>query len=145
MKRGKARSTGTVLAAVAMALSAGYFIFAGVLTYLMPSLPVPGGIAVMIGMEVVGFGILTLAAGVFMMWSWSRKPTTLVAGLLTVGFAYVGATTFTVAEPATVINVLMAVNNALAAVALLVSEDIVVDEPTDTSEKHATDIGTGYR
>lgn len=145
MTRGKARSTGTVLAAAAMGLSAGYFIFAGLLAYLMPSAPIPGGVTVMIGMEVVGFAVLTLAAGVFMMWSWSRKPAAIVAGLMTVGFAYVGATTFTVAEPATVINVLMAVNNALAAFALLLSEDIVVDERTDTSEKHATDIGTGYR
>lgn len=145
MKRGKARSTGTVLAAAAMSLSAGYFIFAGLLAYLMPSAPLPGGIAVMIGMEIVGFGVLTLAAGVFKMWSWSRKPTAIVAGLLTLGFTYVAATTFTVAEPATVINVLMAVNNALAAAALVVSEDIAVDERTDTSEKHATDLGTGYR
>lgn len=145
MKRGRARSTGTLLATAATSLSAAYFIVAGLLVYLMPSVPIPGGLPAMVGYEVVGFALLTLAAGLFTMVRWCRTPATVASGLLMLAFAYLGVTTFTVAEPATVVNVLMAVNNGMAAVALLLSDDIVVSGRTDTSEQHATDIGTGWR
>lgn len=143
MAKHKERAIGTAVAAVCGFLTGSFVLSIALLEYLVGLGFVPGSLPAVIGYFIGGLVLVGVSMGVFMM-----RPSAQRLGvpiyLATAGvFALMTISTIDVTAIA-LVGVVMVGTNLIAAVAIVASEDVVVDGRTDTSDDHATDIGTGF-
>lgn len=144
MKKRKERSTGTAVAAICGLLTGGFALSVGLLEFLVGLHFAPGSLAAVVGYFVGGFLVVGASTGVFVMRPAARKLAVPVYVAAAVAFGMLVATNLD-STPTALVGGVMAGINAIGLVALFASEDIEVAGRTDTSDKHATDIGTGFR
>jgi len=144
MSKRKERATGTAVAAICGLLSGGFVLSVALLEFLVGLHFAPGSALALAGYFVGGFALVGASTGVFVMRPAARKlavPAYLGAAVL---FAVLAANNLGSTSIALVGGVMTGINT-IGVVALVASEDVEVGGRTDTSEKHATDIGTGFR
>ena len=144
MSKRKERATGTSVAAVCGLLTGGFALSVALLEFLVGLHFAPGTILAQVSYFVGGFLVVGVSAGVFVMRPSARKLAIPVylGGVVVFGVMCVnnlGATS------TALVGAVMAGINAMGILALVVSEDVEVGGRTDTSDDHATDIGTGFR
>jgi hypothetical protein len=144
MSKRKERATGTAVAAICGLLTGGFVLSVALLEFLVGLDFAPGSIPALAGYFLGGFLVVGAATGVFVMRPAARKlavPVYVGAAIL---FAVMAATNLG-ATPTALVGGVMTGLNAVGVAALLASEDVEVGGRTDTSDEHATDIGTGFR
>ena len=144
MTKRKERATGTAVAAVCGILTGGFALSVGLLEFLVGLHFAPGSLPAVVAYFVGGFLVVGTSTGVFAMRPAARKlavPVYVGAG---VAFALLVATNLD-STPTALVGGVMAGINAVGVVALFASADVEVGARTDTSDEHATDIGTGFR
>jgi|AntRauTorcE11898_2_1112593.scaffolds.fasta_scaffold06279_2 hypothetical protein len=144
MTKRKERATGTAVAAICGLLTGGFLLSVGLLEFLVGLHFASGSPLALIGYFAGGFVVVGAATGVFVMRPTARKlavPVYVGAAIL---FAVMAVNNLGTTSTALVGGVMTGLN-ALGLLSLLASEDVQVDGRTDTSDKHATDIGTGFR
>lgn len=87
-----------------------------------------------------GFSQTFVTTVVHQQYGWARAPGVLLHLAWTLALAY-ALVTFGVS----IVPLVLCIANAFATVGLLTAGEAFVTSRTDTSEMHATDIGTGYR
>ncbi|WP_227131535.1 hypothetical protein [Halorubellus salinus] len=144
MAKRKERATGTVVAAVCGLLTGAFALSIGLLEFLVGLHFAPGSLLAVVGYFVGGFLVVGTSTGVFVMRPAARKLAIPIYVGAAVAFGTMIATNLD-ATPTALVGGVMAGINAIGVVALLASEDVEVGGCTDTSDEHATDIGTGFR
>lgn len=141
----KERATGTAVAAVCGFLTGSFVLSIALLQYLLEGglSFVPSSPPVVVGCFVAGFVFVGVSMGVFTMRPNAQKLGVPVHLAAVVGFSFMTLSTFDTTSIA-LVGAVMAAMNGIAAVAIVASKDVVVDGRTDTSDDHATDIGTGF-
>jgi small basic protein len=133
-----------VVAAVCGLLSGGFALSVGLLEFLVGLHFAPGTLVAQFAYFVGGFTVVGVSTGIFVMRPTARKlgiPVYL-GTVIAFGVMLVGNLQHT---PTALVGAIMAGINGIGLLALLASEDVEVGGRTDTSDKHATDIGTGFR
>jgi hypothetical protein len=144
MSKRKERAIGTSVAAICGLLSGGFVLSVALLEFLVGLDFAPGSTLALVGYFLGGFVVVGTATGVFVMRPAARKLAVPVYVGAAVLFAVMVVNNLG-STPTALVGGIMAALNAFGVVALLASEDVEVDGRTDTSDKHATDIGTGFR
>jgi hypothetical protein len=144
MSKRKEGATGTVVAAICGLLTAGFVLSIGLLEFLVGLQFAPGSALALAGYFLGGFLVVGASTGVFVMRPAARKLAVAVYVGAAILFAVMAANNLGSTSIALVGGIMTGLN-AIGVVALLTSEDVDVGGRTDTSDKHATDIGTGFR
>lgn len=144
MAKRKERSTGTSVAAICGLLTGGFALSVGLLEFLVGLHFAPGSPLAVVGYFVGGFLVVGASTGVFVMRPMARKLAVPVYVGAAVAFGMMIASNLD-STPTALVGGVMTGINAIGVVALIASEDVEVGGRTDTSDKHATDIGTGFR
>lgn len=144
MSKRKERATGTAVAAICGLLTAGFVLSVGLLEFLVDVQFASGSALAMVGYFAGGFLLVGASTGVFVMRPSARKLALPVYVGAAVLFALVAVESLGATSIA-LVGTIMAALNAIGVVSLLASEDVEVGGRTDTSDEHATDIGTGFR
>ncbi|WP_323675040.1 hypothetical protein [Halorubellus sp. PRR65] len=144
MVKRKERATGTAVAAICGLLTGGFGLSVGLLELLIGLHFAPGSMLALVGYFAGGFLVVGTSTGVFVMRPAARKLAIPVYIGAAVAFGMMIATNVG-STPTALVGGVMAGINAIGVVALLASEDVEVSGRTDTSDDHATDIGTGFR
>lgn len=143
MVKRKERATGTAVAAVCGFLTGGFALSIGLLQFLVGLDFVPGSAVAVVAYFAAGFVVVGVSMGVFTMRPSARTLAVPVHLGGTGAFAAMLVSNLADTSTALVAGV-MAALSLIAAISLVVSDDVVVDARTDTSDDHATDIGTGF-
>lgn len=143
MNKRKERAAGTVVAAVCGFLTGGFALSVGLLQHLVTLGFVPGSILAVAGYVAAGSVVVTVSMGVFTMRPIARKLALPVHVGSSAAFGAMLLSTISNTSTALIAAVMLGLS-VVAAVALVAADDVVVDGATDTSDDHATDIGTGY-
>lgn len=143
MVKRKERATGTAVAAVCGFLTGGFALSVGLLEYLVTLEFAPGSTLAVAAYFAAGFVVVGVSMGVFTMRQSARTLAlpAHVGGIVTFGAMLLSTLSNT--SIALVAAVMFGLS-AIAAISLVASDDVVVDGRTDTSDDHATDIGTGF-
>ncbi|WP_435345274.1 hypothetical protein [Haloarchaeobius sp. HRN-SO-5] len=88
----------------------------------------------------VGFVMLLVTACVYQLYRWSRRPALVLHVLSAAGFGYMLATV-----GLEIIPLVLFASNVIATFGLFNAGPVFEHTRTDTSDMHATDIGTGLR
>lgn len=144
MSKRKERATGTAVAAMCGLLTGGFVLSIGLLEFLVGLDFAPGSMLALTGYFLGGFLVVGAATGVFVMRPAARKVAVPVYVGAAILFAVMAVNNLG-STPIALVGGVMTGLNGIGIVALLASEDVEVGGRTDTSDKHATDIGTGFR
>lgn len=143
MVKHKERATGTAVAAVCGFLTGSFVLSIALLQYLVGLEFLPGSLLAVAGYFLAGMVLVGLSMGVFMMRPSAQKLGIVVYLATAAAFALMTVDVMQSTSMA-LIGAVMVGSNVIASLSLVASEDVVVDGRTDTSDDHATDIGTGY-
>jgi len=139
----KERATGTAVGAVCGFLTGGFVLSVGLFEYLVSLQFVPGSTFAVAACFVAGLAVVGVSVGVFTMRPSARTLAVPVHGCGAVAFGAMLVSNLAETSTALVAAVMLALS-LVAALSLVVTDDVVVDGRTDTSDDHATDIGTGF-
>jgi len=143
MAKRRERATGTAVAAVCGFLTGAFALSVGLLEYLVSLQFVPGSTVAVAAYFAAGFVVVGVSMGVFTMRPSARRLGVPVHACGAAAFGALLLSNGSSTSTALVAAVMLALS-VIAAVALVATDDVVVDGRTDTSDDHATDIGTGF-
>jgi hypothetical protein len=139
----KERATGSAIGAICGFLTGSFALSIGLLEYLVGLDFVPGGRLAVTLYFIAGFAFVGAAAAVYTMRPAGRTITIPLQVAAIVAFGLMTTSNLGDVSVA-LVGVVLAGINVIGAIALVSSKDVVVDGRTDTSDDHATDIGTGF-
>jgi hypothetical protein len=144
MSPSKERATGTAVGAMCGFLTGSFILSIGLLEFLVGLDFVPGSIPAMTGYFLGGFAVVGASTAVYMMRPSGRTLAIPLHVAAIVAFGMMTTNNMGDVSVALVGGV-MAAMNVVGALSLVTSTDTEVGGRTDTSDDHATDIGTGFR